>query len=148
MAELKTRKTESSVDAFLEGIADPKQREDAKRVSRLMEEVTGDRPAMWGESMVGFGKYCYAYASGRTGEWFLAGFAPRKGNLTLYIMPGWEYYADFLQRLGKHKIGKSCLYIKKLDDIDWATLEALIREAVSRAQATPPNRADASPSAS
>ena len=95
-----------------------------------MREVTGERPKMWGSSIVGFGSYHYTYASGREGDWPVVGFAPRKQNLVLYIMPGFARYESLLARLGKHRTGKSCLYVNKLDDIDPEVLEELVRESV------------------
>jgi hypothetical protein len=132
VAELKTKKTEASVDAFLQNIADPKQRDDAIRVMKLMREITGEPPKMWGTSIVGFGNYHYKYDSGQEGDWFIAGFSPRKGNLTLYLMPGFDGYAKLLEGLGKYKTGKSCLYIKNLDDVDWPTLTELVRQSVAQ----------------
>ena len=131
MAELKTKKNEASVDAFLRGIPDPKQREDAFRVMELMREITGEEPKMWGSSIVGFGSYLYKYPSGREGEWFLTGFSPRRGNLTLYLMQGFDQFRPLLQRLGKFKTGKSCLYIKRLADVDLTTLGELVRATVA-----------------
>ncbi len=130
MAELKTKKTDASVDAFLRSVVDPQQRQDAVRVMELMKKMTGEAPKMWGSSIVGFGDYRYKGASGRESDWFLAGFSPRKGNLTLYIMPGFEGYGRLLQKLGKHKTGRACLYIKKLDDVDLPTLGELVRASV------------------
>jgi len=111
MAENKTKPTDIVVEDFLEGIEDPGKREDSKTISAIMEELTGSRPKMWGELIVGFGEYHYKYASGREGDWFLVGFSPRKQNLTLYIMGYLEFYSDILEKLGKHKHGKGCLYI-------------------------------------
>ena len=131
MAELKTQKTRASVSAFIKEIADPEQRADAARVLKLLKEATGAKPAMWGTSIVGFGSYRYQYPSGRTGEWFLTGFAPRKGNLTLYLMAGFAQYGSLLKRLGKCKTGKGCLYIKRLDDVDLPTLSELVQASVA-----------------
>ena len=94
-----------------------------------MKQVTKKKPRMWGNSIVGFGSYEYKYASGREGEWFLTGFAPRKQNLTLYIMDGFEGYDDLMSKLGKHKTGKSCLYIKKIEDVDLDTLKELVKQS-------------------
>jgi hypothetical protein len=135
VAELKTQKTDASVEEFLRGVADEQQREDAFRVLKLMREVTGEAPAMWGGSIVGFGNYRCKYESGREVDWFLTGFAPRKGNLTLYLMPGLDQLAPLLKKLGKHKTGKGCLYIKRLADIDWPTLGELIRGSVAHLRA-------------
>ena len=120
------------VEDFLEDIDDPGKREDSKAISVMMEELTGARPKMWGESIVGFGDYHYKYASGREGDWFLVGFSPRKQNLTLYIMGYLEFYADILEKLGKHKHGKGCLYIKRLKDIDVEVLRMLIKTSIDR----------------
>jgi hypothetical protein len=131
VAELKTQKNDASVEAFLGGVADEKKRQDSFAILDLMREVTGEEPAMWGDSIVGFGSYHYKYASGREGEWFLSGFSPRKRNLTLYIMSGFDEYEPLLARLGKYKTGKSCLYINKLEDVDQETLRDLVRESVA-----------------
>lgn len=130
MAALKTTKTKASVSEFLNRIEDPQRRADCKRVAKMMREAAGNRAAMWGDSMVGYGKYTYRYASGRSGEWFIAGFSPRKRDLTIYIMPGFSGYEGLMKKLGPHKTGTSCLYIKKLEDVDEAVLEELIRESV------------------
>jgi hypothetical protein len=136
MAQLKTQKNDASVDAFLDAIEDETKREDSRTVARLMTRLTGSEPAMWGTSMVGFGSYHFRYASGREGDWFLTGFAPRKRELTLYIMPGFSQYSDLMARLGKHRTGKSCLYIKRLSDIDLEVLEELIEKSVRHIGAT------------
>lgn len=136
MAELKTRPTEESVAAFLDGVANEKRRQDALAVLALMQEVTGEEPLMWGDSIIGFGSYHYKYASGREGDWFLTGFSPRKQNLTLYIMAGFEQYDELLARLGKFSAGKSCLYIKKLEDVDQDMLRELVRLSVEHMAAS------------
>ncbi len=130
MAELKTQRTDASVDDFLANIDDEKRREDCRTVARLMQRVTKQKPEMWGTAMVGFGSYRYKYASGRGGEWFVTGFSPRKQNLTLYIMAGFKRYDELLQKLGKHTTGKSCLYIKRLEDVDMEVLTELIQQSV------------------
>ncbi|MGD2147395.1 MAG: DUF1801 domain-containing protein [Anaerolineae bacterium] len=130
MAEPKTKKTDASVEGFLNAVQDERKREDSFAVLDLMREATGEEPAMWGPSIVGFGSYTYKYASGREGEWPLTGFSPRKRDLTLYITSGFEGYAALLSRLGKFKTGKSCLYVKKLEDIDLPTLRELIKQSV------------------
>jgi hypothetical protein len=130
MAELKTKKTKASVTQFLQGVKDETRRQDSLKVVQMMREATGQEPVMWGSSLVGFGSYCYKYAGGREGEWFLTGFSPRKQNLTLYIMPGFERYPELLSKLGKYTTGKSCLYIKKLDDVHLPTLKQLIKRSV------------------
>lgn len=126
MATLKTRPNDQSVVAFLNGIEDPQQRKDCFTVAEMMQDVTGALPKMWGDSIVGFGSYHYRYPSGREGDWMLTGFSPRKRSLTLYIMSGFSRYEDLLQRLGKHTTGKSCLYIKCLEDVDLAVLRELV----------------------
>ncbi|MBW3671899.1 MAG: DUF1801 domain-containing protein [Acidobacteria bacterium] len=128
MAELKTRESEESVDAFIESIEDEPKLSEARAICHLMREVTGEEPKMWGGSIVGFGQYHYKYESGREGDWFLTGFSPRKQNLSLYIMAGFDQYDELMKRLGKHRTGKSCLYIKTLDDVD----ETVLRELISR----------------
>ena len=130
MAELKTQRTKASVSAFLNAIEDPDKRRDAKAVHKLMKEVTGAKPAMWGPSIVGYGTYRFRYESGREGEWMLTGFSPRKQALTLYIMAGFTGSEPLLEKLGKFKTGKACLYVKKLEDIDMKVLERLVRKSV------------------
>lgn len=130
MSELKTRPTEDSVIEFLDKIADENRRTDCLTIMELMRNATGAEPVMWGTSIVGFGRYRYRYASGREGEWPLVGFSPRKNDLTLYIMPGFGAYESLMTRLGKHRTGKSCLYIKRLADVDPSVLQTLIRKSV------------------
>jgi hypothetical protein len=134
MAELKTKLNDASVEAYLNRVENEKKREDSLAVLQLMAEVTGAEPKMWGDSIIGFGNYHYKYASGREGDWFLAGFAPRKQNLTLYIMAGFDGYEALMASLGKYKTGKSCLYIKKLEDVDTAVLKQLIKQSVEHMQ--------------
>ena len=130
MAELKTKPTEESVSAFLDKVPDKSRRDDCLAVIDIMKEVTKEEPRMWGSSIVGFGRYRYKYESGREGEWMITGFSPRKGDLTLYIMEGFESSPDLMKRLGKHKTGKSCLYIKKLADVDLKVLKELVEKSV------------------
>jgi hypothetical protein len=130
MAELKTRKTKASVAAFLAKIADEGRRKDCKTLVRIKKKATGAKPEMWGPSVVGCGSYHYKYESGREGDWFLAGFSPRKQDLTLYIMSGFSAYGGLLAKLGKHKNGKACLYLKRLADVDLAVLEELVSRSV------------------
>ena len=132
MAELKTKKTKASVAAFLDQISDEQRRKDCQRVLKIMKEATGEQPRMWGSSIVGFGAYKYRYASGHEGEWPIIGFSPRKNDLTLYIMPGFADYTELMAKLGKHKTGKSCLYIKKLDDVELPILKKLITKSVDK----------------
>ncbi len=139
MSDNKTRPTTQSVAAFLEALPDERQRRDAQSIAALMVEITGAQPCMWGENIVGFGQYTYRYASGRTSAWPLTGFAPRKQNLTLYLAYGFERHADLLERLGKHKVGKACLYIKRLADVDQGALRELIARSVAEIRvANPP----------
>jgi len=130
MSELKTQPTQESVLDFLSRIPDDKRRDDCLTILELMKSATGAEPVMWGSSIVGFGRYHYRYASGRQGEWPIVGFSPRKNDLTLYIMPGFERYESLMARLGKYKTGKSCLYLKRLEDVDGAVLKELIEESV------------------
>lgn len=127
-AVLKTTKTKASVAAFIAAIEVETRRKDAKAVDKLMREISGEKPAMWGPSIVGYGKYHYKYESGREGDMARVGFSPRKASLVLYIVSGSKDYAALLKKLGKHKLGKSCLYINKLADVD----EAVLRELVKR----------------
>ena len=135
MGEPKTKATEASVSDFLDTVSDDTRKRDCLTVLRLMTEVTGERPTMWGASIVGFGRYRYTYESGRQGEWPIVGFSPRKNDLTLYITPGFGPFEDLMARLGKYKTGKSCLYIKKLSDVDLAVLRDLLARSVARMSA-------------
>lgn len=133
MAELKTKPTDLRVNDFLESIADEKRRQDCYAVLELMQEVIQKPPKMWGSSIVGFGDYHYKYETGHEGDTFVAGFSPRKQNLTLYLTGGLLQQAELLQQLGKHKAGKSCLYINKLEDVKLEVLKEMIlksKEAV------------------
>lgn len=130
MSDLKTKKNDADVEKFLDSVENDKRRKDSLVVLNLMREVTGEEASMWGSSIVGFGSYHYKYASGREGDWFLSGFSPRKQNLTVYIMDGFSNYDELLGRLGKHKTGKSCLYINKLEDIDQDVLRQLVMESL------------------
>ena len=132
MAENKTIPTAKSVPEFLDKIDDPAKKSDSIALTLLMERVTGSKPTMWGDSIVGFGEYHYTYASGREGDWFLAGFSPRKQYLTVYIMGYLEYFSHILENLGRFRHGKGCLYIKRLEDIDLEVLESLITISVER----------------
>jgi len=136
MTELKTKRNKGDVEAFLNNVPDEKKRRDSFTILELMKKVTGKEPAMWGDSIIGFGSYHYKYASGREGDWFLTGFSPRKQNLTLYIMAGFDEYERLLGKLGKHSIGKSCLYIKKTDDIDVDVLKELVKRSVEHMERT------------
>ena len=129
-AELKTKQTEQSVAEFLGNVSDDKKRQASWKILELMQAATQAEPKMWGEGIIGFGQYHYKHASGREGDWFLTGFSPRKQNLTLYIMTGFDQYETLLGKLGKYKTGKACLYINKLEDIDLEVLKELIEKSV------------------
>lgn len=131
MAQNKTVATKASVSAFIAGIEDEQKRKDCRALMKMMREATGNRARLWGPSIVGFGSYDYTYASGRSGTFFLVGFSPRKQNLSVYVMPGFSGYAPLLKKLGPHKTGKSCLYIKSLDDVDRDVLRTLIEKSVA-----------------
>lgn len=128
-ANLKTTQNDNDVRAFLSKVEGDQRREDCFQVLQWMEEITGREARMWGPSIVGFDEYHYKYDSGREGDFFKVGFSPRKTSLTLYIMPGFARYDELMQQLGKYKTGKSCLYIKKLEDVDADVLQQLIRES-------------------
>lgn len=132
MAEIKTVQNEASVSDFLEGVADEKRRMDSYTILRLMRKVTGLEPKMWGDAIIGFGSQHYKYASGREGDMPLIGFSPRKQALTLYLEYGFEQQEDLLGRLGKYKLGKVCLYIKRLEDVDQIVLEELIARSLQK----------------
>ena len=129
MAEVKTKENDGDVLAFLNSVENKQRREDALAVLELMKDITGEEARMWGTSIVGFGHYTYKYASGREGDWMCCGFSPRKTSLTLYIMDGFDKHQELMNQLGKFKTGKSCLYIKKLDDVNLAVLNDLIAES-------------------
>jgi hypothetical protein len=135
MATLKTQPTKESVNEFLDKIADEQRRKDCQVVLKLMSDVTGAKAEMWGPSIVGFGRYRYKYESGREGEWMITGFSPRKGDLTLYLTPGCEQFFELMKNLGQHKTGKSCLYIKKLADVDLKLLRQLVEKVVAKTAA-------------
>ena len=125
-ANNKTVENEGSVSDFLSQVQDDKRRQDAISINELMTQITGQQPKMWGGSIVGFGTYHYKYESGREGDFMKIGFSPRKQNLSLYIMPGFDRYDDLLARLGKYKLGKSCLYIERMEDVELDVLQELI----------------------
>ncbi|WP_291844855.1 DUF1801 domain-containing protein [Maricaulis sp.] len=127
MADNKTQPTDIAPVDFIAGIEHPTRRADAEALLALMTRITGWEPQMWGPAMIGFGTYHYKYESGREGDFMRTGFSPRKTSMVVYIMPGYTDHTDKLARLGKHKLGKSCLYINKLADVDTAVLEAIIR---------------------
>jgi len=129
-AELKTKLNDASVEAFLDSIEDDGKRADCRRVSELMQKLSGDEPKMWGASIVGFGSVHLKYATGRELDWLVVGFSPRKANITLYVTDCFERYGELMAKLGKYKTGKSCLYIKRLADIDMGVLEELITASI------------------
>ena len=130
MAELKTQKTDASVEAFLNSVADEGRKRDSFAVLDLMKQVSRAEPKMWGTAIVGFGQYHYKYESGRENDWFPIGFSPRKSNLTLYLTGGLESQADLLAKLGKHKAGKGCIYINKLADVDQSVLRQMLERCL------------------
>jgi hypothetical protein len=134
MAELKTQPNNDDVAAFLEQVPDPQRREDAEQVCALMARVTGAPATMWGSSIVGFGQQHLVYESGRELDWFDVGLSPRQKSLTLYITEGFDGYAELLDRLGTHSTGKSCLYIKRLSDVDLDVLEEIVTKSVAQAR--------------
>lgn len=131
MAEPKTKPTKASVTKFLNAVSDKTRRDDCFAVLEMMREITKEDPAMWGSSIVGFGRYLQKYENGREGEWPIAAFSPRKGDLTLYLTPGFDVDPE-MERLGKYKNGKSCLYIKKLAEVDAKVLKQLITKSVKK----------------
>lgn len=130
MAELKTKPTTVSVESFLNSIQDEQVRNDCRTIVDIMQKATCAEPRMWGASIVGFGSYHYKYASGREGDWMLTGFSPRKQNITLYLMGGFDDHSELLAQLGKHTCAKSCLYIKRLSDVHLPTLRKLVKASV------------------
>ena len=131
MAELKTKLNNASVPKFLSTVKDPQRRKDCQTVLRIMKAATKSPPQMWGSSIVGFGTYHYVGKSGREGDWMLTGFSPRKQNLTLYIMAGFNRYPALMKKLGKYKTGVGCLYLNSLDDVHIPTLKTLVKESVA-----------------
>jgi hypothetical protein len=134
MAELKTKRTDASVDKYLASIKDATQREDAKTLCGMFSEVTKESPKMWGSAIIGFGSHTLVYPNGRELDWMLVGFSPRKANLTLYLSLGGHDHDALTAKLGKHKTGKGCLYIKQLEDVDAKVLKNLIKQSVAYAK--------------
>jgi len=130
VAENKTKATGASVTAFINSIDDTQKRADARKVAAMMRKATGKRAKMWGPSIVGYGTYHYKYASGREGDFLMTGFSPRRQALTVYVIPGFEHFETLMNKLGKYKTGKSCLYIKRLSEVDEKILEQLINRSV------------------
>lgn len=131
MTSLKTQPYDRDIPEFLSKVEEPQKREDCFTLLELMKEETGEEPQYWHNNMVGFGQYHYRYATGTEGDWFLTGFSPRKQSLTIYIMAGFERYDELMTNLGKYKTGKSCLYVKRLSDIDQKILRELVSESVA-----------------
>jgi len=138
MAEAKTKPHVGDVETFLESVADEKRREDCRAVMTIMAGITGEPAVMWGPSIIGFGSYHYVYKSGREGDWMLTGLSPRKQSLTLYIMTGFPRHEALMEKLGTYTTGKSCLYIKKLEDVHLPTLKTLIKRSVAHMKKKPP----------
>jgi hypothetical protein len=128
--KLKTKENKKSVSAFLNSIKDVQKRNDTKALSAMIQKITGKKPKLWGSSIVGFDSYHYKYKSGQEGDWPLTGFSPRKQNLTIYIMPGFKKYSSLLNKIGKHKKSVSCLYVKRLEDLDQNVLKKMIADSV------------------
>jgi hypothetical protein len=138
MSDLKTRPTDQKVAQFIEAVEPHQKRHDCWAVVEMMREITGAEPVMWGASIIGFGTYTYVNTTKKPADWPITGLSPRKANLTIYVMPGFSQYESLMTRLGKHSTGKSCLYIKKLSDIDESVLKELIRRSVEHMRATYP----------
>lgn len=135
----KTKATEASVEDFIAQIEHPKRRRDSYTLLEIMKRLSGEEPKLWGPSIIGFGQYHYKYDSGREGDFMRTGFAPRKANMVVYIMPGYRNYGEQLARLGKHKIGKSCLYLTDLEQVDINVLEEIIADSLEYMRETYPN---------
>jgi len=140
MSELKTRPTDRKVSQFIDAVEPDQKRQDCWTIVEMMRTVTGAEPVLWGSSIVGFGTYTYVNTTKKPADWPITGFSPRKANLTLYVMPGFSNYESLMAGLGKHSMGKSCLYIKKLADIDFDVLEEIIRRSVRDMKAAYPTR--------
>lgn len=132
MAELKTRPTDASVQKFLAAVSDEDKWQDSATLLEIMSSATGEEPRMWGPSIIGFGTLSYRYDSGRTGTWFVVGFSPRKRAFSLYLAGGLSPHAERLKQLGKHTRGKSCLYIRRLSDVDMSVLTEMITSTVEQ----------------
>ncbi len=131
MAELKTKPTRKSVAKYLRSVENKIRREDSEELTRIMRKISGEKPVLWGDSIIGFGSYQYKQRSGQIATWPLTGFSPRKQYLTIYIMPGFGQYKRLLKKLGKHKHSASCLYLNKLADVDLSVLSEIIADSVS-----------------
>lgn len=129
MAELKTKQTDASVKAFLDAVTDPQRKADCQAIIKLMKGITKAEPVLWGASIIGFGTFTYTYPSGRTADWFMLGFSPRKKDISLYVTPSLSGFGDLLTKLGPHKCGKACLYVNNLADVDAKVLKELLTRA-------------------
>jgi hypothetical protein len=129
MAEIKTKPNDASVTQFLDSVEEEQKRKDSFELLEMMKSITGKEPAMWGDSIVGFDQYAYTNSKGEVNHWPAIGFSPRKQSLTLYIMPGFDRFGGLLEKLGKHKTSKGCLYINKLDDVDQGVLRELAEKS-------------------
>jgi len=138
MAELKTQKNDANIENFLKSVENQTRREDSLVILDLMREITGDQGSMWGDSIVGFGDFSYTNSTKKEYKWFKTGFSPRKQSMTLYIMDGFDTYNEILSRLGKHKLGKSCLYINKLADVDLDVLREVVEASVDHMDTSNP----------
>ncbi|MGD1950156.1 MAG: DUF1801 domain-containing protein [Leptolyngbyaceae cyanobacterium] len=136
MSDLKTQPNDASVDEFIRSVDNEQRRNDALILLPMMQRITQREPKMWGDSMIGFGRYHYENKSGRGADWFLTGFSPRKREMSVYIMPGFENYSALLDQLGKHRLGKSCLYLKNLSNLNLTVLETLIAQSVADMKST------------
>lgn len=134
--------TGASVSAFVERIKDKTRRDEVKKLMAVLKRATRSQPKMWGSSIIGFGSYHYKYETGREGDWCITGLSPRKGNLTIYILPGLHLHQTSLKSLGNVTTGKSCIYVKKLEDIHLPTLEKMARQAISDMKAEIKRRED------
>lgn len=130
MSELKTKPNHGDVESFIASVEPEQKRDDSRALLKMMQEITREEPVLWGPSIIGFGNYHYVYESGREGDWFLTGFSPRKQALTIYLMGSYGFDNPLMDKLGKHKTGKGCLYVKKLDDVDEKVLKELIEKSI------------------
>lgn len=140
MADQKTKPTEVSVKEFIDKVENEQMRDDSRTLVKLMKKVTGENPKMWGPTIIGFGKYHYKYESGHEGYSCVAGFSPRKGNISVYVMNEGAKHQSLLKKLGKHKMAKACLYIKKLDDVDLDVLEEIVKGSVESVKKKYPDK--------
>ena len=131
MSELKTKPTKKIVKQFLDSLENEKRKQDSFELLKLFKDITKQQPVIWGNTIIGFGSYHYKYKTGNEGDWPVTGFSPRKQNLSIYVMLGFDNYQDLMNKLGKYKTGKSCLYVNKLEDIDMKVLKKLLIKSVA-----------------